>query len=304
MSESNSKHSHFTLRWWQFCQERFPLFSHGPMLFLLVYSFALYSETLAQITVSPLRLLLVFFFTVLFFFQLRLFDEIKDYEHDLVHNPTRPLPRGLVSIKEVGTILAVLIVLQFLFAFSHLDGHLVFWWPLTISYSLLMYKEFFIGKYLRPHLTTYAMTHTWVTVLLGFGLLGQFSTLITTNLELFKLVLGPWFIFNLFEFARKTFAPTEEKENVPSYSNVFGLWGAVFLSFSQTLAAAFLLWQTLPQGPNLAPNLLFFLAGGLLSGLLLGVFKNIYYAKLFRLVSSLQIVIYFLLVIFHLKGLL
>ena len=47
-----------------------------------------------------------------------------------------------------------------------------------------------------------------------------------------------WCIFNLFEFARKTFAPSEERQGVESYSSLFGIAGAVILSISQALVAA------------------------------------------------------------------
>ena len=38
---------------------------------------------------------------MLFFAELRLMDELKDYEKDLIAHPERPLPRGLLSREEV-----------------------------------------------------------------------------------------------------------------------------------------------------------------------------------------------------------
>ncbi len=296
--------------WWQFCQERFPLAAHGPMIALYVYSFALYSELLKGIAPSWPRVLLLFIFTTLFFFQLRLFDEIKDYQHDLTHNPTRPLPRGLLSLRAVHVALVILIGLQFVYSFSFSFGHgpfsIVDFWPATISYSLLMFREFYLGKFLRPHLTTYALTHTLVTVLLGLGMLGQLDADFVFGTSKLAFVFAPWFIFNLFEFARKTYSAEEdasaEKMSVPTYSKIFSPLGAVLLSFSQVAAASFLLTMSLPEGPNLVPNLLFFCATGLLAGLLFVVFKSTAWAKIFRLVSSIQIIWFFLIIIAQLKG--
>ena len=172
----------------------------------------------------------VFIFS--FFLRIILFDEIKDYEVDLKINPTRPLARGLIQIKEVKIALLLLILLELIMTWNlGLSPFLIH--AMAVGYSLLMYEEFFIGEFLRPHLTTYAVTHTFVCTLLGI------STLVSSGagIELQKSILGfvfmNWFYFNLFEFARKTWSSAEERTGVASYSQIFGLWGSVFLSLSQ-----------------------------------------------------------------------
>jgi len=49
-------------------------------------------------------------FNTLIFIQLRLGDEVKDYEKDKIVNPTRPLPRGLLSPAEVARAMNLVVV--------------------------------------------------------------------------------------------------------------------------------------------------------------------------------------------------
>ena len=46
---------------------------------------------------------------------------------------------------------------------------------MAIAYSMLMYREFFLRGFLRPRLTTYAVVHTVVTVLLTLTLFAAFT---------------------------------------------------------------------------------------------------------------------------------
>ena len=99
--------------WATFIKERFPLSSHLPMII---------SFTLANVCVGfddnqklralVLYLLMSVVLTVSFFFRLRLFDEIKDYEIDKQINPTRPLASGLISIPNVKLVFTLLILFE------------------------------------------------------------------------------------------------------------------------------------------------------------------------------------------------
>ncbi|NCA18046.1 MAG: hypothetical protein EBS90_13565, partial [Betaproteobacteria bacterium] len=86
-------------RWLKYVKERFPLVTYlllsgamcwsGASLFM-VSPFSAHIQT----TLSMLGILL-------FFFELRLMDEWKDFEKDKVAHPARPLPRGLIQPREV-----------------------------------------------------------------------------------------------------------------------------------------------------------------------------------------------------------
>jgi 4-hydroxybenzoate polyprenyltransferase len=183
-----------------------------------------------------------------FFFRMRLFDEIKDYKTDINVNPTRPLPRGLLRINQVKKMILALMLIELPLAASM--GLPVFAaYVMGLCFSLLMYNEFFLSDFLRDKLTTYAVSHTFVSIILGmitsFALVGSPSTLSMD--ASFGFFLSNWALFNLFEFARKSFAPSEERENVPTYSGLFGIKGAWALSMSQILlthAALYLATQS------------------------------------------------------------
>ncbi|MCK6597137.1 MAG: UbiA family prenyltransferase [Bdellovibrionaceae bacterium] len=171
-----------------------------------------------------------------FFFRLRLFDEIKDYAVDLKYNPTRPLARGVLSVDQVKLILLVLIFAE-LIVTALLGKEYFFIHLVAIFYSLLMFEEFFLGSFLRPRLVMYAVTHTFVSSLSGFSAALVFSgaSLDVLSQKTILFFVTPWFYFNLFEFARKTYAREEERSEVETYSLLFGPGGAWALSMSQVL---------------------------------------------------------------------
>lgn len=90
----------------------------------------------------------------LFFLQLRFLDEFKDAETDAKFRPERPVPRGLVSLRQIGAAFAVTLVIQVL---------LVIWLrPLLLTllvavwaYMALMTVEFFVPEWIKPRLLTY-----------------------------------------------------------------------------------------------------------------------------------------------------
>jgi len=228
----------------RFVRERFPLATHLPMA--LAFSFA--NMSIGRVAGSGRDelsfSLAAFSLALLFFFRLRCFDELKDIDDDTAVNPDRPLARGLVSPREVRWVIVLTIVIEVsivvVFAVPALPAY-----ALALAFSLLMYKEFFMRRIIRPHLTTYAVMHTFVAVLLGIAVaavaeraaLGSFSS----ALWLFGVI--NWAIFNVFEFARKTFAREEERADVETYSSIFSPVGAVMLSASQVAVVVVATWM-------------------------------------------------------------
>jgi len=230
--------------WRIFIAERFPLASHLPMVAVFCAvngGAALYGRAPELMTGTPANTawLRAGLFTLLFFFRLRLFDEIKDYEVDLKINPTRPLARGLLTIPQVKRAIAVCVFLELVVLMPSGLAAIATWLP-ALTYSFLMYKEFFIGPIIRPRLTAYAMLHTAVSIGVGFTI-GSIVTGTSFGQGLPDVLkwLGfvNWMFFNLFEFARKTYAPIEERKGVETYSSLFGPRGAWILSVSQVVAA-------------------------------------------------------------------
>ncbi|MFH0952930.1 MAG: manganese transporter permease [Verrucomicrobiota bacterium] len=235
-------------RWWTFTKERFPPTSHLPMVLTFTLANAAMACRLLAVPFSPAKFCVVVLVSLLFFFRLRCFDEIKDYQVDLKLNPTRPLARGLLALGQVKVVILALAVLELALAAAlgaaALAAHAV-----AVGYSFLMYREFFIGRWLRPRLTTYAVTHTFVSILQGWSIAVQMTGVPLTRFTGFMLLFGPvnWMLFNVFEFARKTFAPEEERPRADSYSSLFKPLGAALLCTSQIVIALGLL-AALPRG--------------------------------------------------------
>lgn len=284
--------------WWIFIKERFEPGSHSVMIIVFVTVHYLMVKKLNLLVVNSWQLLCLYLAVTLFYFKLRLYDEVKDYELDVVINKHRPLPRGLLNHKDMykGMIFCILGELT-LFQASGVNAY--FSLLLAVLYSLLMYKEFFIRDYIRPHLTTYAMTHTIVTSFLSLAIFSFltkesfFQIIQNKNFILFAFI--NWLLFNIFEFGRKTFSSEEERDDVDTYSSLFGRKGAALLVISQRVLSAVLIIQL----PLFQTKMIVISFVVLLLFLLIISLRYIYIdqkknAKLFRAMSSVYIVIFYL----------
>lgn len=285
-------------KWITFTKERFKPAEYIPLIAMFVAANYLFSVKLSGggFELSPLALSFIFLSTLCFFFRMRLFDEIKDYEVDLRINPHRPLARGLITVREVKRTILGIMILE-LILMGNLGTVPFFLYLFAMFYSLLMYEEFFIGDWLRPHLTTYAVSHTVVVAFLSFAIISTVLGFTALNFSpnIFLFCFSHWCIFNLFEFARKTFASSEERPNVPSYSNIFSLKRAYVLSASQVLLSAIALYFT----SEVHPSWSFMLLAGLFCVLSAGLLKKV---SAFRFLATLYMVIYFLMLIILLRS--
>ena len=217
-------------RYFIFMKERFGLIGSSFMitLFVLAHYGLVYIKS--DLVIETHLLFAVILGSIIFFVKLRLYDEIKDYEVDLIQNPDRPLPRGLVTRDELKEGIEKRIMIEsILFYGAGIEAFSSI--LLAIAYSLLMYKEFFIGKYIRPHLTTYATSHTIVTFFLSLAIFSAFTQSFIWNLdgEYIFFSLMSWLLFNIFELGRKMYQPFEERDQVESYSKVWTRPGATLL---------------------------------------------------------------------------
>jgi 4-hydroxybenzoate polyprenyltransferase len=175
-------------------------------------------------------------------------------------------------------------------------------WPfvmhgLAVAYSVLMYREFFIGRWLRPHLTLYAVVHTLVASLLGWSIAVTIAPQAPWTLAPPVLAFGlvNWMLFNVFEFARKTFAPVEERDRVDSYSKVFGPAGAGWLTVSQILVALAVLAWFRPSGVgrDLVSWLGAVAALPVGAAILYGIRRGVAAARTLRTVAGAWVVLFF-----------
>lgn len=270
-------------------RERFPLGQYGPMILVFSLANGLYFSSVNEFSLAHFFIVLLVLTSS--FLRLRLFDEIKDYEVDLKINPSRPLARGVLTRDQVKFMIILLI--GFELALCAILGKIVFFIHLmAIGYSLLMFEEFFIGLYLRPRLTTYAVTHTFVSVLLATtAVAGSVKDLsFPHTLPSFLFLCSNWMFFNLFEFARKSYARTEERANVDTYTSLFGIPSAVLLSLSQVVLGVGLLYLSVEV--NLMP---IFILAIVYAFICIGfIFSQTpWWAKLFRNISGLYLLFHY-----------
>lgn len=146
-------------------------------------------------------------FNNVIFIQMRLGDELKDFENDKIINPTRPLPRGLLTPKEVLWNLKGLLCTMVVGGL--LLGFLLHSWPAALAvitttlFAWLMYKEFYLGSGLSKSPILYALSHQIIV----FPLFGWMGLLLDPGLVTNPLFIG-WLLANFgasftFEICRK-----------------------------------------------------------------------------------------------------
>ncbi len=229
-------------RWWTYQKERFPILIHGPLIAAFSFSSVGFSSLLRGRAAfpSPLEALVACVTSFLFFLQLRIADEFKDYEDDVRYRPYRPVPRGLVTLGELKSIGIAGAIIQLGLSIL-LDSSLV---PLLVSiwlYMALMSKEFFVAEWLKARPLAYLISHM---------LIMPFIHLYATACDWLTAGAAPppglgWFLmlgfFNgiVIEVGRKIRAPEDEESGVATYSALWGRHSAVQAWLSAAAVAAF-----------------------------------------------------------------
>jgi hypothetical protein len=246
-----------TGRWWVYQRERFPLFAHGPLIAAFSVSAVSYSTLLRGETALPVAGTLVAFATAfLFFLQLRITDEFKDHEEDVRYRPYRPVPRGLVSLRELGWVGVGAALLQLMLALA-LKPALVAILVAVWAYLALMSIEFFAPAWLKARPITYMWTHMLIMPMIDFYATACDWLVRGADLPagLFWFLLVSFFNGIVIEIGRKTRAPGDEETGVETYSALWGravavrAWlGAMAACAACALMAAWSIDFLLPAG--------------------------------------------------------
>ncbi len=211
-------------RWWIYQRERFPLVAHAPLIAAFSSAAVCLSSLLRGDARPRAASLVVAFITALcFFFQLRVADEFKDAEDDARHRPYRPVPRGLVTLRELGWLGVAAAVVQ-LVAALWLNARLV---PLLLAvwgYMALMSKEFFVRDWLRARPVTILWTHMLIMPLIDLYATAcdwiPAGAAIAPGLRWF--LVASFFNGIVVEVGRKIRAPEAEEPGVETYSILWG----------------------------------------------------------------------------------
>ena len=224
-----------------YLRERFPpvnmmLFA---ILFLTVYSISRLSPEGHSLDIGRWVGVLA---VISFFFRLRVFDEIKDYELDALNHPQRVLQSGRVTLRQLKAVALVGTAVELVWSVGMGSGVLVAWLT-AVGYSLLMRYEFFVGDWLRKRLLIYAISHMLVMpLIIAWVWLAFRDTFSSSFFLLAALSLLAGFSF---EIARKIHTPAAERATVDSYSKAVGYRFAIGLVLVLLLAGTAVQWQLL-----------------------------------------------------------
>ncbi len=182
-----------------------------------------------------------------FFLMLRVFDEHKDFDLDLVNHPERVLQSGRISLGHLKVLGGLAIGAQAAVSFG-LDGG---WgpisgsWIITFVWSSLMAVEFFIGSWLEKRLVLYAFSHMLVMPMALVWLAQMGAQTTELPLAIGMLAALSFLSGASFEVTRKAKGIEEERETIQSYSQILGRRGAAAAVLGFLLGATALLWTLL-----------------------------------------------------------
>ncbi|NBC11209.1 MAG: hypothetical protein GVY24_05655 [Planctomycetes bacterium] len=221
-------------KWWTYQRERFPVLAHGLLIGAFSFSAVAFSSMLrGQFSVPRWQAILVAFVSCfLFFLQLRIADEFKDFEEDARHRPYRPVPRGLVSLRELGIVFVAAGAVQLALALW-LDARLIVLLAITWIYLALMSKEFFIRRWISDRPVLYMVSHMVIMPLIDLYATGTDwlasggEGFPTPPRGLVWFLLASFFNGMVIEIGRKIRSPADEEAGVRTYSVLWTPRGAV-----------------------------------------------------------------------------
>jgi 4-hydroxybenzoate polyprenyltransferase len=228
-------------RWWIYQRERFPLASHAPVIAAFSFCMVSYSSLVrGSLRVPDVRELLVACVTAfIFFLQMRIADEYKDHEIDTLYRPYRPVPRGLISLRELGVVGIVGGGVQLALALWLSPALLPFLLG-TWLYLGLMTREFFVSTWLKAHPRVYMWTHMLILPLIDlYGTACNWRTegAAAPTALIFLLCVSFCNGFVL-EIGRKIRSPRDEETGVETYSALWGRKQAVGAWYGALLITA------------------------------------------------------------------
>ena len=236
-----------------YLNERFPLGKNSffVLIFTLsgyIYTSLLYNSKImylftngVKIGIFQYKIIALFIIIFMFFLQLRITDEFKDYEEDLKYRAYRPVQRGIISLKTLGKIGIATVIIQIMLAHV-IDPEIIYFMIFVWIYMFLMAKEFFIKKWLTKRILIYALSHVVIMVFITLVIVEATQYIVPKNIfDVFILqryrhniyfALIPLFALNylngiVLEIGRKTRRADEEEHGVQTYSKLWGRKKAV-----------------------------------------------------------------------------
>ena len=237
-----------------YLNERFPLGKNSffVLIFTLsgyIYTSLLYNSKIMhpfyvkgiRVPMSFYRIIPLFIIIFMFFLQLRITDEFKDYEEDLKYRAYRPVQRGVVTLKTLEKIGIATVIIQIMLAHV-IDPEIIYFMIFVWIYMFLMAKEFFIKKWLTKRILIYALSHVVIMIFITLVIVEATQYIVPKNI--FDVFILQWYRHNIdfaliplftlnylngivLEIGRKTRRADEEEHGVQTYSKLWGRKKAV-----------------------------------------------------------------------------
>ena len=194
-----------------------------------------------KIRIFQYKIIALFIIIFMFFFQLRITDEFKDYEEDLKYRAYRPVQRGIICLKTLEKIGIATVIIQIMLAHV-IDPEIIYFIIFVWIYMFLVAKEFFIKKWLTKRILIYALSHVVIMVFITLVIVEATQYIVPKNIfDVFILqryrhnidfALIPLFTLNylngiVLEIGRKMRRADEEEHGVQTYNKLWGRKKAV-----------------------------------------------------------------------------
>jgi 4-hydroxybenzoate polyprenyltransferase len=208
---------------WIYQAERFPLKKTAPLLAVFSAASICASATLSGRDIPGFGAFFAgFIIAMALFFQMRVCDEVKDFEDDLKYRPDRPIQRGLVTMRTIVGFGLATIPLCICVAWM---WHPPLIWLLLMVWAWLavMTFEFGVPAFLKARPVLYLLSHMAIMPLIDLLLTGVEWVPGGGASPYLWLFLALSFVNGcILEIGRKLWSPENEITGVDTYS---GLWG-------------------------------------------------------------------------------
>lgn len=289
----------FLKKWYTYQKERFPILTFG--IYVLSIVIAVFSYTNSKVTraVDYMIILPMFLVTFLQFLMTRIVDEFKDYEEDCKYRPYRPVPRGLIKLKELKVLFIICIILQFFITIIFGKGMIsIISLGIMWIFFAIMSKGFFIKKTLDKHILL-EVTLDEIMMPLMIAFLITFTPYINKNnpismnvSNIFNaktLLIMSYIVSWIVEVARKIRSKEQEEKGVKTYTAVLGITKAtVLLTVLETFLA---IMQYLILGNKYTVIIVLLYIINVITNILFVMKKSKKYAKGVELSANIYILI-------------
>lgn len=204
-------------------KERFPLLALAASFVPAILSSA---AVLGALPLPVPQALLALLAAIAYLFHIRVIDEHRDFEHDNVHHPERPVQRGAISKKELAradfvAVAALLAVAASLGAFALLLALLM------LLYTHIAGKEFYMGERIRRRFFLYNAVNVGQMLLLQIFIYACLAGAAAPTMLLALHFIATSVGTVTYEFMRKIKLPHEEGSGKDTYTWHLGLRNAL-----------------------------------------------------------------------------